>query len=203
MKRAFLDVFVVSVLFGASPASAASCKFADNVEDLFAGVTVVRTKWDRISPNWEKAHEEYIGYVSASSEGEETFLNVRIRHLQLARFKPTKDELDDILFVPQGTRLMVTMADKSSVGIPAADLVEGQYEIHSPYSKSYGGDDYVVITTADVKYVVDAVAAEALTAQDATLMRMLTSAGHHDIPIHKRSLDGIKNAISCLTSAPG
>ena len=202
MKRFIYVVFAISILLGNGSTLAASCKFQDNTEDLFAGVTIVRTKWDRISPNWEKPLEKYIGYVSASTEGEDTFLSVRIRHLEQARFKPTKDELANALVVPKGAELVVIMADKTIVALPAAALAEGETVIHSPYSKSYNSDDYIVITNADVKYEVDAAAAEALLAQDATIMRMVTTASHHDIPIHKRSLDGIKNAITCLSSAP-
>jgi len=192
----------ILMLFANESALAASCKFQDNTEDLFAGVTIVRTKWDRISPNWEKALEKYIGYVSASTEGEDTFLSVRIRHLEKARFKPTKDELANALVVPQGTELMVVMADKTIVAIPSVGLVEGKSVVHSPYSKTYNSDDYIVVTNADVKYKVDVAAAEALVAQDATIMRMVTNAGHHDIPMHKNSLDGIKKAVTCLSSAP-
>ena len=202
MKKSFVAIIVTSFLFSINIASAASCKFADNVEDLFAGITIVRTKWDRISPNREKGDEKYIGYVAASTEGEDTFLSVRIRHLEQARFKPLKDELADILVVPEGTELLVIMADKAIVALPSAGLVEGEHEIYSPYSERYNSDNYVVITTADVKYAVDDAAIAALTAQDATTMRMVTAAGHHDIPIHKNSLDGIKNAVTCISSAP-
>ena len=202
MKRSINVIFAISILLGNGPTLAATCKFADNTEDLFAGVTIVRTKWDRISPNWERTYEEYIGYVSASSEGENTFLSVRIRHLDQARFKPTKNELANALVVPEGTELVVIMADKTTVALPAAALAKGETVVHSPYSKTYNSDDYILITNAEVKYEVDAAAAEALVAQDATIMRMATTAGHHDIPMHKRSLDGIKNAISCLSSAP-
>jgi hypothetical protein len=202
MIKSFVAIIVLPLLFSINIASAASCKFADNVEDLFAGITIVRTKWDRISPNWEKAYEKYIGYVAASTEGEDTFLNVRIRHLEQAKFKPLKDELADILVVPAGTELQVIMADKTIVALPAAGLVEGEHEIFSPYSERYNSDTYVVITTADVKYSADAAAIAALSAQDATTMRMVTASGHHDIPIHKNSLDGIKNAVSCLSSTP-
>ena len=202
MKKSFIAVIVIQLLFSINIASAASCKFADNVEDLFAGVTIVRTKWDRISPNWESGSEKYIGYVAASTEGEDTFLNVRIRHLEQAKFKPLKDELADILVVPEGTELQVIMADKTIVALPSAGLVEGEHEIYSPYSERYNSDNYVVITTADVNYAVDEAAIAALMAQDATTMRMVTAAGHHDIPIHKNSLDGIKKAVTCISSAP-
>ena len=202
MKKSFIAVFVIPFVIGVNSASAASCKFADNVEDLFAGVTIVRTKWDRISPNWEKAYEKYISYVAASTEGEDTLLNVRIRHLEQAKFKPLKDELADILVVPEGTELQVIMADKTIVALPSAGLVEGEHEIYSPYSERYNSDSYVVITTADVKYSVDEAAIAALTAQDATTMRMVTASGHHDIPVHKNSLDGITNAVTCLSAAP-
>lgn len=202
MKGTLLAVLVIPVLLGVDPAVAASCKFADNTADLFSGVTIVRTKWDRISPNWEKVQEKYIGYVSASSEGEDTFLSVRIRHLQKLRFKPTKDELANALVVPEGAELMVIMADKTRVAIPAAESVAAENEVFSPYSKQYGGDDYILISNADVKYVVDEAAVEALSAQEATIMHMVTSAGHHDIPLHKNSLSSIRNAINCLSSAP-
>lgn len=148
MKRSINVIFAISILLGNGPTLAATCKFADNTEDLFAGVTIVRTKWDRISPNWESKYEKYIGYVSASSEGENTFLSVRIRHLDQARFKPTKDELANALVVPEGTELVVIMADKTMVALPAAALAEGETVVHSPYSKTYNSDDYILITKA-------------------------------------------------------
>ena len=206
MTKTVFAVLVITtavlMLLGNGPVLAATCKYQDNTEDLFAGVTIVRTKWDRISPNWEKAFEKYIGYVSASTEGEDTFLRVRIRHLEKSRFKPTKDELANALVVPEGAELSVVMADKMIVSIPSVGLVEGKSVVHSPYSKTYNSDDYIVVTNADVKYKVDMAAAEALVAQDATIMRMVTNACHHDIPMHKNSLDGIKKAITCLSSAP-
>ena len=192
----------VLMLLGNGPVLAATCKYQDNTEDLFAGITIVRTKWDRISPNWEKALEKYIGYVSASTEGEDTFLRVRIRHLEKSRFKPTKDELADALVVPEGAELSVVMADKTIVAIPSVGLVEGKSVVHSPYSKTYNSDDYIVVTNADVKYKVDVAAAEALVAQEAKMMQMVTSTRQLEVPMHKNSLDGIKKAISCLSSAP-
>jgi hypothetical protein len=188
-------------LLGSGSAQAAKCKLADNTEDLFAGVTIIRTKWDRISPNWEKPLEEYIGYVSASSEGEATYFHIRLHHLEQVRFKPTKDELANALRVPEGTELLVMMADKSVIALPAAELSVGEVVIHSPYSKTYNTDDYIVITNADVKYAVDVATFDELMAQDAAMFRLQSSTRNHDIPIHKNSLDAIKIALACV--APG
>jgi hypothetical protein len=201
MRNLALVLLAAISLLGVAPVLAAKCKIADNTEDLFAGVPIIRTKWDRISPNWEKSLEEYIGYVSASSEGEETYLHIRLRHLEPLRFKPTKDELANALRVPAGTELRVMMADNSVIALPAAELSVGETVVHSPYSKTYNTDDYIVITNADVKYAVDATAADELNAQDAAMFRLQSSSRSHDIQIHKKSLDAIKKALACV--APG
>ena len=180
---------------------AAKCKLADDVADLFAGVPVIRTKWDRISPNWEKPLEEYIAYVSASSEGEEIYLHIRLQHLDKVRFKPTKDELANALRIPEGTELLIKMAGESGITLPLAELSVGEVVVHSPYSKTYNTDDYIVVTNADVKYVVGATAADELAAQDAAILRLQSSTRNHDIPIHKNSLDAIRTALACV--APG
>ena len=53
-------------------------------------------------------------------------------------------------------------------------------------------------TKAMIMYRLDAGNADALMAQSAKAVRVMTDSGHHDVRIHKSNVDDIRRAIECV-----
>ena len=201
MKNILISLFAITALLVNGSALAAKCKYEEETADLFSGVKTVRTKWNKLTPWGEKgvhfwsAKGETSIFVSVISEGGDKRLGIRIKFKRKSQFKPTREELENAILVPAGTNLLIKLADDTVVALPALELAQGVSGFTRPYAN--GTDDYILVTQAVIEYGLDASAAEALTAQRAVALGIVTSTGRFDIPVTKKNRDDIKQAIEC------
>jgi len=192
-------------MLASTGAGAADCKYETDSTDKFTKVRTLRTNWDSMM-SWTTGLglEDYSDtYVSALLKGKgestNTYLGVRISAYKYSKYRPRDYELENLIVVPDGARLLVMMDDESIVELQASrgEIARSSYE-------GPGGDGggYLIKTVIAVGYTLDQSTADLLTAQNATHIRVETADANHDVEIHKKSLGDIRQAVKCIQDPP-
>lgn len=205
MRHACLLSLAVTAMLASTGAGAADCKYETDSTDKFTKVRTLRTNWDSLM-SWTTGLgvEDYSDtYVSALSKGKgestNTYLSVRISAYKYSKYRPREYELENLIVVPDGARLLVMMDDESIVELQAS---RGE-TARSGYEGSGGdGGGYLIKTVIAVGYTLDQSTANLLTAQNATHIRVETADANHDVEIHKKSLGDIRQAVKCIQDPP-
>lgn len=205
VRHVWLVSFAVTVLLTSSGSGAADCKYQTDSTDKFTKVRTLRTNWDSLM-SWTTGFgaDNYSDtYVSALSKGKggsfNTYLSVQISAYKYSKYQPRDHELENLIVVPEGARLLIMMEDQSIVELQASRGETARSGYQAP-----GGDggEYRITTVIAIGYTLDDSTADLLTAQNATHIRVETAEENHDVEIHKKSLGDIRKAVKCIQDPP-
>ena len=194
-------VFITLVAICAPAAGAAQtpeCKYQENSVDKFTKKKMVWTKWNHTISWFNESAHNVNGYVSVMAEGDETYLGIKIKFQTKGRRKPTKESLDNAIVVPDGAQLLITMEDETAVRLNSDAEVHGKSSYSKPYSGINHTPDYVVQTSAVLRYQMDAGALADLTNQGAIHVQLQEVNRDFHFEIDKKSINDIKHAIECV-----
>lgn len=170
---------------------AAECKYAENSVDKSTQAMIVITKWEQLTHWAREVRREMTAYVSASSYGGEKYLRLRIEYVRSPSTAAKQDPPGNAVLILEGGELMIAMSDGVVLKLPAYKGVAGNTIYDDPHPGW-------LTTKAMIMYELDAGTADALTAQSAKALRVMTDSGHHDVRIHKSNVDDIRRAIECV-----
>lgn len=202
MKKTILWLITTSMLIAGSGAHAAKCKFRQDSVDKFTKVRTLLTKWDQLDSLFgglsKRPNNVYAGYVSAGLKSDEIILLVNFQLVSESRLAPAKYLLKDTIVAPEGSRLLVMMADESIVELLSDQTVRVNAELSWPGTGGNASDKFSMKSDATISYTLDADTLAALSSQDATTVRVETADPYYDIRIHKKSFGDIRKAIACI-----
>ena len=170
---------------------AAECKYAENSVDKSTRAMIIITKWEQLTHWMREVRREMTAYVSASSYGGEKYLRLRIEYVRSPTTAAKQDPPGNAISISEGGELMIAMSDGAVLKLPASKAVVGNTIHDDPHPRW-------LTTKATIMYELDADTADALTAQSAKAVRVMTDSGHHDVRIHKSNVDDIRRAIECV-----
>ena len=139
--------------------------------------------------------------VSAIREKDQDYLSLKVRFRRSMADEPSAEDIRTGLVIPEGAKLFILMADNSVTALASDQTVTAntRYEI----------DDgkYVIDSSTEIRYRLDAKAAEALVSQDAMIGRFfaksgrlgfVNSGGYFSFEMARNSRDFFRQAILCL-----
>lgn len=206
-----LATFLIVAIQMMASANAAECQFQQVAVDPFtkkaAFVATERyrlTSWIRGVINRDRGHNSEF-QLSAVREKDQNYLALKIRFRRSSGNEPTGEDLRDGLHIPAGAELLVLMADESVTSLYSDKAYAGntRYEIDE--------GKYVIDTSTEIRYRLDADTADALLRQDATDVRFAAVGGRLgfvnrdgtiDFVIARNARDFFKQAILCLQTHP-
>jgi len=197
-----LSSLALLALLTAPSALAAKCSYATNTKDKFTKETTVQTDWNSLHGLFDfSSDSDFTMSISAYAPNDEQYLIVKISAMKFSDTEPRAYELEDLIVVSEGASLMVMMKDESVVELFSSQRRSARTHVLKPNAGSNITDNYVIDYDIDARYVLDAESAEALSAQDATHIRVVSDNKNYDIEIHKRSVGDIRNAVGCIQQA--
>lgn len=180
-----------------SPAQSANCKYEINSVDKFTKVKTLQTRWANLDP-WTEivgSSSHLVAGVSARLQEDSRFLGLRLVRHQTSGYRPRAYELEDVIVVPEGARLLVLMADDTVVELPAL------YEVRADaqYSAAYGdATEFEIKTVAEINYALDESIIGALMSQKAMRIRVEAESRNYDVIIHKALRENFQWALGCI-----
>lgn len=200
MKRFLLLTFATTLLFGIPGAHAAKCKFAEDSVDPFTKVKTRTTKFDQLTSSWMEMQRELDASIAVNSVDGELQLWVQLDYTRRTELGPSDYELLDTVVVLEGAPLLIMMADEAIVTLHAIEGVTQNAHSIAPEEHSFETSEFTVAAIATIRYLLDPDTAAALSAQNATNIRITAEDRNFDIEIHKKSIEDFQNAIRCIQS---
>ena len=198
MKRLVFICLLAACIPAAGAATTPECKYQENSVDKFTKQKMVWTKWNHTISWFNESAHHVNGYVSVIAEGDATYLGIKIKFETKGRRKPTKDSLDNAIVVPDGAQLLITMADGTAVRLSSDAEVHGKSSYSKPYSGINKTPDYVVQTSAVLRYQMDAGTLADLKNQGAVHVQLQEVNRDFHFEIDKKSMNDIRHAIECV-----
>lgn len=197
-----------------SPVAAATpeCKFTINEIDPFTKELMVMTEWEQLKSGLSEAIGLAYGDLSdisaaAIREGEQDYLALKLKLSDTTGTRPSDDDLQYAVSVPEGAGLWVVMDDQTTVQLFADKAVRGKTKARKDGAILATEGRYLVKSTVVIRYALDAATREALTKQPATGLRLNLrnrkfefgyERGHIDFGIHEKSVGDISTVVGCL-----
>jgi hypothetical protein len=213
MKNLILLLTTASILLaGPVTANASECKFVINEVDPFTGKLMVTTAWEPLKSGMSEIVGQAFGDLSdisaaAVREGEQDYLALKLKLSDTTGSRPSDDDLQYAVSVPEGAGLWVVMGDQTTVQLFTDKAVRGKTKAKKDGAILVSDGRYLVKSTVIIRYALDAAAREALTQQSATGLRLNLrnrkfefgyERGHIDFGIHEKSVGDISAIIGCL-----
>ena len=206
MKTYILAWTAISIIVAAPAANAGECQYETGEINSLTNDQPVATKalrlmnWFKVVRDKSKGHNSTIR-VYAVRENEQSFLALEVRLRKTSADQPSGEDLRTGLTIPKGAELLILMADRSTVSLYTDKAVTAntRYE--------YDEGNYLIKSSATIRYRLDASTAEALTSQDATKVRFAGTSGrlrfvnekdNVDFEITKKATGYFKESILCL-----
>ncbi len=196
MKLKLFLLLAVTILLSAEGAFAAKCAFRQDTNDFFSGVPTLRTEWAPLNPASCKGECNARASMSMVQESGDNRIEFDVWFTVSSVFVPTQAKLDDAFIAPAGTRLQITLADGTLVELPSASPVEGQTKIKYPYED--GNDNYITRVSALFDFPLNEIDASALSAQNATTVRVLGASRELTVLLEKKEQGDFMEPIICL-----
>ena len=203
--RILTALFIFAIPIVAS-ASATKCEYERDEINAFTKEQLVATKalklmsWFKVFMNKEKGHNSEIR-VYAVRENEQSFLALEVRLRKTSAEEPSGEDLRTGLTIPDGAELLILMADRSIVSLYSDKAVTA----NTRYEMDEG--NYLIKSSATIRYRLDESTISALTSQDATKVRFagtsgrlgfVNEKGNVDFEITKKAIGYFKRSILCL-----
>lgn len=196
----------------ATASAAADCKFAVNEIDPFTREQMVTTEWVSLKSGLSEALGHAVGTlrnVSAAAirEGERDYLALKLKLSDTTMYRPSDEELQYAVSVPEGAGLWVMTADQVKVQLFADKAVMGKTKAKKDDTLLAIEGGYLVRSTVIIRYALDEAARESLVGQPAIAIRLNLrnknfnfgyERGRIDFGIHKKSVNDIGDVIDCL-----
>ena len=213
MKDLILFLATASILL-TSPvvAAAPECKFTINEIDPFTNDLMITTEWEQLKSGLSEAVGLAFGDLSdisaaAIREGEQDYLALKLKLSDTTATRPSDDDLQYAVSVPEGAGLWVVLGDQTTVQLFADKAVRGRTKAKKDGAIFATEGRYLVKSTVIIRYVLDAAARDALTRQPAIGLRLNLrnrkfefgyERGHIDFGVHEKSVGDISTVIGCL-----
>lgn len=190
----------------APAANAGECQYETGEINSLTNDQLVATKalrlmnWFKVVRDKSKGHNSTIR-VYAVRENEQSFLALEVRLRKTSADQPSGEDLRTGLTIPEGAELLILMADRSIVSLYTDKAVTA----NTRYEHDEG--NYLIKSSATIRYRLDASTAEALASQDATKvrfagtsgrLRIVNEKGNVDFEITKKATGYFKESILCL-----
>jgi len=175
----------------AGAVQAADCKYAENSIDKITSARIVTTKPVQLTHWMRELRREMTAFVAASSYGGGEFLRLNIEYVRDRATEAKRQAGANAIVIPQGAELMIAMSDGAVLKLQASKAVAGDTTNDDPHPDWF-------TTRATIDYAMDASSVDALAAQGAKALRVMTDTGHYDVKIHKSNVDDIRKAIECV-----
>ena len=186
---------LVPCLLSLAAANAAECKFAEQSVNKVSNAMVVKTAPEQLTHWLRELRRTMTAFVSARSDDGVQSLQIRIEYVRQAPLSAGTDASKNPLIIVAGGELLVAMSDGALLRLPASHAVEGDTFRDDPHP------DWLT-TIATINYELSDDFAEALMAQDAKALRVVTDRAYHDVKIHKSNIDAIRRAVECVQQQP-
>jgi hypothetical protein len=208
LRLAIAPMLLVSPVAGA----VSECEYTINEVDPFTGELMVTTEWEPLKSGFSAAVGHALGALSdisaaAIREGEQDYLALKLKLSDTTAFRPSDDDLQYAVFVPEGAGLWVVLANQTMVQLFADQPVRGKTKAKKDNTLLAIEGGYLVKSTVIIRYALDAAARESLSGQPAIAIRLNLrnqtfdfgyERGHIDFGIHKKSDGDISAVIGCL-----
>jgi len=186
-----LTIIVVGLLLTPT-ADAARCKYQVNDTDKFTKVLTRWTKWNPLMSEWHFSRIHHVPFVSVHSVDDDAHLLVKVESYIQQMHPPDELYLENYFVVWEGTPLLIIMEDESVVELHALEDVRA--------STQTSGDDvdgFKTSGTAVLKYSLSDATREALAAQPAKTLRIITHSEEYEFEVQKKSVNDIAVAVEC------
>jgi hypothetical protein len=202
MKKFILAATAMSMMASPSAANSSKCKYEKDEIDASSQVNTLATKWNVISRTLDVFITTRVVRVSAVTQGDDDYLDIKFEDTVLLGYAPYEDELRDWFVVPQEAPLMILMVDGTIVELAAHRKVSAaSWSVSADTQDSDGGTDKVrheINSKATIRYPLDAESFSALTSQGATRVRLSTQDKHFEFDVDKKSVNDFQHALHCL-----
>jgi len=195
--KIIITLSLAIVLFLGSPAAdAEKCKYQMNELDSFTQEKLVWTKWKSFTPYGNQVTHH--GWLSAFSRDEAKLLVLKIVLVEHTSDQPSASYLDGRLIIPQDAKLLMHMADDTTIELAAREQAIGSSRVTPPGEISNRGTGYIVKTTAVINFELNPDTINALMAQGTTDMSISARSRDHYYPFGKKPTDKFQFALGCI-----
>ncbi len=234
MKKIIVLLLAATLVPGISFAKAASCEYRDDVVDPVTQEKTVRTKWEKITHDNEPGDPSTtVGRVSGVTEGDAVLLGVRIPiniyypippelGIKLEdtniitkkgkfdkRLDPYVEEWENTpIFVPTGSRLRITLADRTDVLLTTVRDTNAQAEVTMPQWGNNFSPYFRASANVELRYALNADDLASLTGQPFQSMRLETGDRYYtfggrklvwdNLAVNKKSKLNIQKVLKCV-----
>jgi hypothetical protein len=197
MKKTYLISIAIMLLAIHSPAQAAKCKYEINSTDKFTKVKTQKTKWASLDP-WSViiGSDSYlVASISAALNAESRTLGLQLIRQKSSSYRPRDYELQDVIVIPEGSRLLILMADDTILELPALHEVRASAQ-YSATNKN--ATEFAIKSIAEINFALDGPTTEALMKQEAKRIRVEAQDRNYDVIIDEALRDNFQWALGCI-----
>jgi hypothetical protein len=197
MLKPYLITTAVLLLAIHAPARAATCKYEVNSVDKFTKVKTLQTKWASLDP-WAViiGTDSYLAArISAHLQAESRFLGLHLTRHESSSYRPRNYELEDVIVVAEGARLLVLMADDTIVELPVLHEVRANASYAAADSSA---TEFAIKTVAEINFALDETTTEALMKQEAKRIRVEAQDRNYDVIIDDGYGANFQWALGCI-----
>lgn len=177
-------------LLSLAAANAAECKFEVQSVDTVTNAKVIKTEPEQLTHWFREERRTITAFMSVRSDDGTMSLQVRVEYV---RPVPVSAEAaaKNPLIILAGGELLIAMSDGAVLQLPALHSLEGKTLEDDPHPGWR-------TTIATIDYELSEDTADALMAQNAKALRVMTDSAYHDVKIHKTNTDAIRRAVECI-----
>lgn len=229
IMKPFLGLLVLGASLAGAAAQAAECNYQVQSTDPGTGEKTLATEFVKVSTLMASV----TGSVQFSSVGNQTYLVAGVRaanyfpippelNIDLANSDPVKQtgrfdpRLDAVLaqlnaetgFVPAGSKLRITLEDRSVITLEAEKDVAGRSNGWKPQEGDNEGPNFMILSNIGAKYPLDDAAIKALTARKAISMRLESADRYYEFASRmapqntltwgKKNSEQFQEALNCV-----
>ena len=201
MKPVAANLVIALLMLAGSPAYAAKCFFQVDTVDVVTGEPIRWTEWKPLR-TWANQAKTYAQFAVVA-EGDRRFLGVSvgIKPDLMIDERPSKDYLDNLIVAPEGSRLLMMLADESVLELTTSQDYSGEARFWHPQTVNNKAKQYRVSAMIELKYELDAAALTSLRAQGVTDVRVSTASGDYDFSSGKKPSARIQEMLACIDDA--
>lgn len=189
LKRAAVACCALAAVLVATPAMA-KCKYQADMTSIVTNESVRWTNWTMFS--MMITTKDY-ALVNGMSEGERKYVGLRLHVQNSAPERPTKEDLDSAVVIPEGAKALFLMADDSVVELQSEEEQVGDTDLVMK-----GVHNYDIVTDTIVRFPTTAEDLEALTAQRVKQIRLATTNGDLDFEFGKKGSKKMQKVLECI-----
>lgn len=197
MIKPYLIATAVLLLAIHAPARAAKCKYEVNSVDKFTKVKTLQTKWASLDPLAVIIGTDtyIVAAISAHLQAESRFLGLQLTRHETSSYRPRNYELQDVIVVVKGARLLVLLADDTIVELPALREVRANASYAAADSSA---TEFAIKTVAEINFALDEATTEALLKREAKRIRVEAEDRNYDVIIDDGLRDNFQWALGCI-----